>query len=127
MKAHTTTGAAVLAGSRSPLLKMAEEIARSHHERWDGTGYPAGLKGTDIPLVGRICAICDVFDALASRRSYKDPWPRDRILKEIVRKRGNHFDPRVVDAFLEVVGEFEVGGVDSDAAAISARAMSAVN
>jgi putative two-component system response regulator len=127
MKAHTTTGAAVLAGSSSPLLKMAEEIARSHHERWDGTGYPAGLKGTDIPLVGRICAICDVFDALASRRSYKDPWPRERILKEIVRKRGDHFDPRVVDAFLEVVGEFEVGGADSDAAAISARAMSTVS
>ena len=71
---------------------------------------PQGLKGTDIPLVGRICAICDVFDALASKRSYKDPWPRDRILKEIVRKRGSHFDPRVVDAFLEVVGEFDDRG-----------------
>jgi HD-GYP domain-containing protein (c-di-GMP phosphodiesterase class II) len=123
MKAHTTTGAALLAGSNSPLLQMAEAIARTHHERWDGSGYPDGLKGTQIPLVGRICAICDVFDALSSRRPYKDPWPRDRILKEIVRKRGTHFDPRAVDAFLDVVGEFDFGSADAEPA-VSAREMS---
>ncbi len=106
MMAHTTTGAALLSGSRSPLLQMAEVIARTHHERWDGTGYPEGLKGEQIPLVGRICAICDVFDALASRRSYKDPWAFDRVVREIERKRGSHFDPRVVDAFLKVIDEF---------------------
>ena len=106
MMAHTTAGAALLSGSRSPLLQMAEVIARTHHERWDGTGYPEGLKGDQIPLVGRICAICDVFDALASRRSYKDPWAFDRVVREIERKRGSHFDPRVVDAFLKVIDEF---------------------
>ena len=106
MMAHTTAGAALLSGSRSPLLQMAEVIARTHHERWDGTGYPEGLKGEQIPLVGRICAICDVFDALASRRSYKDPWAFDRVVKEIERKRGSHFDPRVVDALLKVIEEF---------------------
>ncbi len=106
MMAHTTAGAALLSGSRSPLLQMAEVIARTHHERWDGTGYPDGLKGDQIPLVGRICAICDVFDALASRRSYKDPWAFDRVVREIERKRGSHFDPRVVDAFLAVIDEF---------------------
>jgi CHASE2 domain-containing sensor protein len=106
MMAHTTAGAALLSGSSSPLLQMAEVIARTHHERWDGTGYPEGLKGEQIPLVGRICAICDVFDALASRRSYKDPWAFDRVVKEIERKRGSHFDPRVVDALLKVIDEF---------------------
>ena len=106
MMAHTTAGAALLSGSSSPLLQMAEVIARTHHERWDGTGYPEGLKGDQIPLVGRICAICDVFDALASRRSYKDPWAFDRVVREIERKRGSHFDPRVVDAFLKVIDEF---------------------
>jgi len=106
MMAHTTAGAALLSGSSSPLLQMAEVIARTHHERWDGTGYPEGLKGDQIPLVGRICAICDVFDALASRRSYKDPWAFDRVVREIERKRGSHFDPRVVDALLKVIDEF---------------------
>ena len=66
MQRHTTIGAELLAGSRSPLVQMAEVIARTHHERWDGTGYPAGLAGEAIPLAGRICALCDVFDALVS-------------------------------------------------------------
>jgi len=100
MRSHTSIGADVLAGSPSPLLQMAETIARTHHERWDGTGYPAGLKGEGIPLVGRICAICDAFDALTSRRPYKEPWPLADALQEIRDQRGRHFDPAVVDAFL---------------------------
>jgi len=78
-------------------------VARTHHERWDGSGYPQGLRGEEIPLVGRICAICDVFDALRSRREYKQAWPLDRVLEELQRKRGSHFDPAVVDAFMRVI------------------------
>ncbi len=74
MKSHTTIGAQLLAGSDSPLVQMAERVALTHHERWDGSGYPAGFAGEQIPLVGRICAICDVFDALTSERPYKRAW-----------------------------------------------------
>ncbi|HEX8054632.1 MAG TPA: CHASE2 domain-containing protein [Thermoleophilaceae bacterium] len=105
MKSHTTAGAAILAGSSSPFVQMAETIARTHHERWDGSGYPAGLAGEEIPLAGRICGICDVFDALLSRRPYKDPWRLDRALAEIERLSGSHFDPRLVVDFLEIARE----------------------
>ena len=105
MKAHTTTGAAILAGSSSPLVRMAETIALTHHERWDGTGYPQGLAGEEIPLAGRICAICDAFDALVSTRSYKDPWPLDAVLDEIARQSGRHFDPRLVTLFVGMEAE----------------------
>ena len=77
METHAAKGARLLADSRSDLLQLAEVIARTHHERWDGSGYPAGLSGEDIPLAGRICAICDVYDALVSPRPYKDPWAVD--------------------------------------------------
>ena len=107
VKQHTRTGAELLAGSRSPLLEMAATVARTHHERWDGSGYPAGLAGEEIPVVGRICAICDVFDALASERPYKRAWPFDEVLAEIARERGKHFDPALVDALLAIAGEFE--------------------
>jgi HD-GYP domain-containing protein (c-di-GMP phosphodiesterase class II) len=100
MKRHTTVGAEMLAGSRSPLVRRAEEIARTHHERWDGTGYPAGLAGEDIPLAGRICALCDVFDALVSDRPYKSAWPVQDALREIADQSGRHFDPRLVELFL---------------------------
>jgi CHASE2 domain-containing sensor protein len=100
MKAHTTRGAAMLSGSRSPLIRLAETIALTHHERWDGSGYPVGMAGEDIPLVGRICAICDTFDALISERPYKPPWPVTMALAEIRRQRGVQFDPRLVDLFL---------------------------
>jgi CHASE2 domain-containing sensor protein len=103
MRRHTTAGADMLAGSRSPIMRMAEEIALTHHERWNGSGYPQGLVGEAIPLVGRICAVCDVFDALLSRRPYKEPWPLEDALEELHRERGEHFDPTVVDAFLEMV------------------------
>lgn len=106
MKEHTTTGAALLAGSRSPLLQMAEVIARTHHERWNGSGYPHGLRAEQIPLVGRICAVCDVFDALSSERDYKRAWPRDRVVAEVERKRGTHFDPAIVDVFLKIIEQF---------------------
>jgi putative two-component system response regulator len=102
MERHTTVGAEMLSGSRAPLVRCAEEIARTHHERWDGTGYPAGLSGEDIPLAGRICALCDVFDALISDRPYKRAWSVAAALEEIVARSGHHFDPRLVDCFLRL-------------------------
>jgi CHASE2 domain-containing sensor protein len=107
MKAHAAIGASMLSGSDSPLVQLGEEIARTHHERWDGTGYPAGLRGSEIPLSGRICAICDVFDALRSRRPYKEPWPMDQAIAEIRRQSGHHFDPELVALFLPLVAELE--------------------
>jgi response regulator RpfG family c-di-GMP phosphodiesterase len=101
MKTHTTIGASILSGSSSPLLRMAEEIALTHHERWDGGGYPRGLSGEEIPLVGRICAVCDVFDALTSKRPYKDAWLPAQALDEIWAQRGRHFDPRLVELFMQ--------------------------
>jgi HD-GYP domain-containing protein (c-di-GMP phosphodiesterase class II) len=103
MKAHTTVGAGILAGRNFPLLEMAEEIAISHHERWDGSGYPAGTSGTSIPLVGRIVAVADVFDALTHARPYKEAWGVAEALSEIRRQSSAQFDPEVVDAFLQVL------------------------
>jgi CHASE2 domain-containing sensor protein len=107
MRRHTTAGADMLAGSGAPIMQMAERIALTHHERWDGTGYPQGLAGEAIPLVGRICGVCDVFDALLSRRPYKEPWPLEDALEELRSSRGSHFDPAVVDAFLGLVDELD--------------------
>ncbi len=81
---------------------MAEVIALSHHERWDGSGYPFALKEEDIPLPGRIAAIADVFDALTSKRPYKDAWPSDRAFSVIEKESGRHFDPNVVEAFFGI-------------------------
>jgi putative two-component system response regulator len=103
MKTHTTIGAHILAGSRAPLIQMAETIALTHHEHWDGGGYPTGLAGEEIPLVGRIAAVCDVYDALISERPYKGPWPAADARAEIERLSGTHFDPSLVTAFLEIV------------------------
>ncbi len=102
MKTHTGLGAKMLSGGRFALLQRAEEIARTHHERWDGTGY-LGLHGDTIPVAGRIVAVADVFDALTNERPYKQAWPYKEAVEEIQRQRGRQFDPRVVDAFLEVV------------------------
>ena len=107
MRLHTTVGAELLSGASSDVMRMAEEIARTHHERWDGQGYPAGLAGEAIPLPGRICAVCDVFDALLSDRPYKEPWPLDAAVAQLRRDRGAHFDPAVVDAFLRIVDSLE--------------------
>jgi len=102
MKKHTTIGARLLAGSRSRLMQDAQAIALTHHERWDGTGYNRGLKGEEIPLIGRIVAICDVFDALISKRPHKAPWPVEKAFQEILSCSGSHFDPRLVDLFMEM-------------------------
>jgi CHASE2 domain-containing sensor protein len=107
MRRHTTVGGAILAGSSAPVMKMAQAIALTHHEHWDGTGYPRGLSGEEIPLEGRICAVCDVFDALLSERPYKEPWRVDDALAELRRQRGAHFDPAVVDAFLSIVDDLD--------------------
>ncbi|MBB6733115.1 HD domain-containing phosphohydrolase [Cohnella zeiphila] len=105
MKHHTTIGASILDGSSFPALQLAGTIAASHHEKWDGTGYPKGLSGHQIPLAGRIVAIADFFDALTHERPYKRAWTREEAVAEIERQRGAHFDPDVVDAFLSVIGE----------------------
>jgi putative two-component system response regulator len=100
MRRHTTAGARILAGSSSPVLRLAEQIALTHHERWDGGGYPRGLGGERIPLAGRIVAVVDVFDALTHERPYKSAWPVTRALDEIAAGAGTQFDPQVVEAFL---------------------------
>lgn len=105
MKTHAEIGAKILSGHHSKLLKMASDIAMNHHEKWDGSGYPKGLKGEDIPLVGRIVAIADVFDALTSERPYKKAWPVEDAIAEINRCSGNHFDPVLVEHFNKVLDE----------------------
>lgn len=103
MRRHTVEGAALLDGSASPLMALAEVVASTHHERWDGTGYPNGLVGDEIPLPGRIAAVCDVFDALITKRPYKHAWTVADARAEIAAQRGRHFDPAVADALLTVV------------------------
>ncbi len=105
MKSHAAIGGELLSGDNSPLLAMARDIAMTHHEKWDGSGYPKGLKGEEIPIAGRICALCDVFDALISKRPYKGPWPVDKVLEEIKNERSGHFDPVLVDLFIQVLPE----------------------
>jgi HD-GYP domain-containing protein (c-di-GMP phosphodiesterase class II) len=107
METHAARGAEILSGSSSPLIQMAEQIALTHHERWDGSGYPNGLAGDEIPFAGRICAVCDVFDALVSKRPYKNAWPLARALEEIARGSGSHFEPALVAAFLELASEVD--------------------
>jgi putative two-component system response regulator len=102
MERHALIGAAMLGDSDSPLLQLAETIARTHHERWNGTGYPAGLAGEAIPLAGRICAIVDVFDALVSERPYKHAWDLTAALDLLETERGEHFDPALADAFITI-------------------------
>jgi len=102
MKTHTLIGAGILAGSSFEVLKLAGVIACSHHEKWDGTGYPQGLKGEEIPLEARIVALADFYDALTHERPYKRAWTPEETLAEVQRQRGVHFDPAVVDALLSV-------------------------
>jgi HD-GYP domain-containing protein (c-di-GMP phosphodiesterase class II) len=126
MKTHTTLGATMLAGRNFPLLEMAEEIALTHHERWDGSGYPAGRSGPSIPVVGRIVAIADVFDALTHARPYKGAWNDTDALAEIRRLKGSQFDPEIVDAFLRVQ-QPEVTADDYHAPRATRRAASQSN
>jgi len=105
MKEHTTIGGRILQRSDSGFIKLAEVIALTHHERWDGSGYPRGLKGSQIPLAGRITAIADVFDALTSKRPYREPFELDRAHEIIEEGQGGHFDPEVAGAFFTVEDE----------------------
>jgi putative two-component system response regulator len=103
IKSHTVIGSQILGGSEIPLLRWAEEIARTHHERWDGSGYPKGLSGQSIPIAGRIVTIADVFDALTHDRPYKRAWSVTDAVAEIESQSGRQFDPAVVGAFLDVI------------------------
>ncbi len=105
MKTHTNIGAKILSKSRSSFLRAGQQIAISHHEKWDGTGYPQRLKGEAIPVFGRISALADFFDALTSRRPYKEAWSVESAFAEIRKLRGTQFEPRLVDAFFSVTDE----------------------
>ena len=102
VKTHTYIGARILAGGRTPMIRMAAQIALAHHERWDGSGYPNGLEGEAIPFASRIVSVADVFDALVNKRHYKPAWPIEAAMAEISAQQGHQFDPQVVDA-LQVV------------------------
>lgn len=105
MKQHTIIGAEILKDGTADFMKMAEAVTISHHEKWNGTGYPNGIKGTDIPVAGRIVAMADVFDALTSERPYKKSFPPGKAFAIIMEGKGTHFDPDVVDAFFAIKDE----------------------
>lgn len=105
IRKHPGIGAEILGGVQEEPLITARTIALTHHERWDGQGYPQGLKGNDIPLVGRICAVVDVFDALVSTRPYKKSWTVEDAVALLIKDKGSHFDPQVVDAFVSHLDE----------------------
>lgn len=126
MKTHTEIGGRLLSGGDSAFLRMAEAIALTHHERWDGGGYPRSLHGENIPMVGRICAVCDVLDALTSERPYKKAWPFEDAAREIKRMSGTYFDPRVAAAFFDIIPQFrsiakEVEAAEREAQKIELR------
>lgn len=103
MKTHALIGADILSGGDSDLLDQASLIAMTHHEKWDGSGYPNGLKGKDIPLVGRIVSLADVFDALTSERPYKEVWPIQKAIDYIKEMSGKQFDPELVEIFISIM------------------------
>lgn len=113
MKTHTSSGARLLAGSRSKVLQVAEQIAGAHHERWDGGGYPAGLAGERIPLAARIVTVADTFDALTNDRPYRESRSPLEALDEIRRESGKQFDPRVVDALMRLTGRESTAGASA--------------
>jgi response regulator RpfG family c-di-GMP phosphodiesterase len=107
MDTHAQLGHDMLRESKPRILKMAAIIAHEHHEKWDGSGYPRKLKGEEIHIAGRIIALADVYDALTHARCYKDPWPRAKVLETIREGSGQHFDPRVVEAFFNCLPKIE--------------------
>jgi putative two-component system response regulator len=114
MRTHTTVGAELLSKSNIPELIMAEEIARHHHEWWDGSGYPSNLSGTAIPLAARITALADVFDALTHKRPYKIAWPLDAALDEISRLKGRQFEPQLCDLFMVLIARLRADHIEID-------------
>src|SRR5207248_969205 len=112
VKRHTSHGSAILSGSSNAVLRLAEEIARTHHEHWDGNGYPDGLRRSSIPISGRIVALADVFDALTHQRPYKHAWPVEDAVREILELRGRQFDPDIVDAF-RCLDPYQLAGSES--------------
>lgn len=114
MRAHTTVGAELLSRSDIPHMQMAEDIARHHHEWWDGTGYPGNISGLSIPLAARITALADVFDALTHSRPYKRAWSIDDALSEIAGLRGSQFDPQLCDMFMALIGQLRLDHRDLD-------------
>lgn len=114
MRLHAEVGAQMLTGSDDPTLMMAADIARHHHEWWNGCGYPKRLAGRDIPLAARICAFADVYDALTHARAYKTAWSHERALDEILRLRGIQFDPGMIDPFVRLLGRY-LDDLESDA------------
>jgi putative two-component system response regulator len=115
MRTHTTVGAELLSKSNIPHMQMAEEIARFHHEWWDGTGYPGSVSGSGIPLAARITALADVFDALTHKRPYKVAWPVQAALDEIARLKNRQFDPQLADYFIVLVTRLRQDYTDLDA------------
>jgi putative two-component system response regulator len=115
MRTHTTVGAELLSKSNIPHMQMAEEIARHHHEWWDGSGYPGNVSGSAIPLAARITSLADVFDALTHKRPYKVPWPVQAALDEIARLKGIQFDPQLTDHFIVLIGKLQEDHKDLDA------------
>jgi response regulator RpfG family c-di-GMP phosphodiesterase len=107
MKTHSIIGYNILKNSKREVLKAAAIVAREHHEKWDGSGYPRKLKGEKIHIFGRITAIADVFDALGSDRCYKKAWEDEKIFKLLIEEKGKHFDPTLVDLFMNNVDEFK--------------------
>ncbi len=108
IKKHTEIGAGLLEGSTATILRMARDIALSHHEKWDGTGYPHGLAGTEIPEAARIVAVVDVYDVLVSERVYRPPLPEDEAYSIMWANRGKYFEPRILDCFLRLLPEIEL-------------------
>ncbi|MCA9150061.1 MAG: response regulator [Planctomycetales bacterium] len=106
VRRHTRLGRMILGVTTSPVMKVAASIAETHHEKWNGKGYPYGLSGEAIPIEGRITAVADVFDALSTKRPYKEALPVDQCVEIIERGRGQHFDPRIVDVFLNSINKF---------------------
>lgn len=103
MQGHAALGYEILSKSAAPVMQLAATIAHRHHEKWDGSGYPDGLAGEEIPQIARIVAIADVFDALTMKRPYKEAWPMDRVIATLTQDTGRHFDPQLMDQFINIL------------------------